>query len=180
VTTNEVTLVVEGDSVSVEHVPEAGTKPISTGNVSQKVSTVFKAAGISEVSDELLMDTASGLEPMIARQFNAATFELIDRTIIAGTGVGEPTGLLHTAGVTQTPVSAQDGVALFEAVITAHSGIVADFYMPTVIAMRPELVPRFLLDAKASTGQYLYPGGATRPLSWSATSSRSITSSASR
>ena len=57
VSSNEVWLVVEGNSVTVEFVPEAGTKPDSTGTVSQKISTVHKVAGVTHVSDELLDDS---------------------------------------------------------------------------------------------------------------------------
>jgi HK97 family phage major capsid protein len=100
VQSNEIWIVTEGNSVTVQHVAEAATKPDSTGTVAQKVSTVFKVAGTSHVSDELLDDSDGNAAEIVTRQFAGAIGRAIDTAIISGTGTGEPTGIRNAAGVT--------------------------------------------------------------------------------
>jgi HK97 family phage major capsid protein len=69
VRSNEVWLVVEGDSVTVELVAEAATKPDSVGSVAQKISTIFKAAGTSHLSDELIADSNGMAAELVSSQF---------------------------------------------------------------------------------------------------------------
>jgi HK97 family phage major capsid protein len=86
------------------HTAEGATKLDTTGSVARKISTVFKVAGTTHVSDELVADAGGNIEQLISSQFGKQIGIAIDSAIIAGTGIGMPTGVLSTAGVNAEPV----------------------------------------------------------------------------
>lgn len=156
--TNEVFVVVEDGSLSVEHVPEGATKPNTTGSVAQKISTIHKVAGTSTLTDELLADTNGAAGDLVARQFGKEIGSTIDAAIISGTGTGQPTGIRNTAGVASTAVSGQTGQALFDSIVNAIGRLASRFYTADTIALHPDVMPKFL-TAKDNNGGYLFPEG---------------------
>jgi HK97 family phage major capsid protein len=156
VKTNEVWVVTEGNTVTVQHLAEAATKPDTTGTVGQKVSTVFKVAGTSHVSDELLADTNGLAGDLVARQFGQQIGIAIDTAIISGTGTGQPTGIRNTAGVNAQAVDGQTGAQLRDSVLKAGNRIAQKFYQADVAVLHPRDIVKFQ-TAKDSQGQYLFP-----------------------
>lgn len=156
--TNEVWVLTEGNAVTVQHLPESGTKPNSTGSVGQKVSTVHKVAGTSTLSDELLEDSNGLAAEIVTRQFAGQIGREIDRGIISGTGIGEPTGIRNATGVASTAVDGQGGAALRNSVVKAMSRISQRFFEPDTVVIHPRDAVKFDL-AIATDGTYLFPGG---------------------
>ncbi len=158
VSSNEVWVTLEGNSVSVAHVAEAGTKPDSTGTLTQKISTIHKAAGTTRLSDELLADSAGYAADLVANQFARSIGILVDQAIISGTGTGQPTGIRNTAGVTSTAVDGQGGPALYNSILKATGRLREDFLEPDTIVVHPRDLVKFELAAD-TTGNYIFPGG---------------------
>ena len=158
VNSNEVWVTLEGSSVSVQHVAEAGVKPDSTGTLTQKISTVFKAAGTTRLSDELLADSAGYAADLIANQFAKSIGILVDTAIISGSGTGAPAGIRNTAGVTSTAVDGQGGPALYNSILKAIGRVREDFLEPDTIVVHPKDLVKFELAAD-TTGNYIFPGG---------------------
>lgn len=163
VRSNEVWIVTEGNSVTVQHVAEAATKPDSTGTVAQKISTTHKLAGTSHVSDELLADSEGNAAEIVARQFGQAIGIEVDTAIISGTGTGQPTGIRNAPGVPSTAVDGPQGQALYDSILKAAGRLRERFFEPDTIALHPRDATKFSL-AKSSTGEYLFPGGASEAI----------------
>jgi HK97 family phage major capsid protein len=158
VTSNEVWVVTEGNTVTVTHVAEGATKPDTTGTVAQKVSTIHKVAGTSHVSDELLADSNGNAGQLVSRQFAAQIGIQIDTAIISGTGTGQPTGIRNTAGVNAQAVDGQTGQLLYESILRAASRIGQRFEPVDTVVVHPRDALKFGL-AKTTTNEYLFPGG---------------------
>jgi HK97 family phage major capsid protein len=160
VSSDEVWVVTEGDSITVAHVAEGATKPDTTGTVAQKVSTVFKVAGTTHLSDELLADSNGNAAQLVARQFAAQTGIAIDSAIISGTGTGQPTGLRNAAGINAQAVDGQDGPGLYASIVKAINRIAQRFETADTVVMHPRDAVKFTLARDGgTTGSYLFPGG---------------------
>jgi HK97 family phage major capsid protein len=163
---DEVRIILEGNTVTVEMVPEAGTKPDSTGSIAQKIGTVFKAAGTTHVSTEDLADTGGQVADLVQNQFGVQVGLKIDNKIIAGSGTGEPKGIIGTSGVNITPLGASGAAEeVFAAVARAASRLRQRFYVPAElsIVVHPVLAVEFDI-ATDTTGRLLFPGGITEAL----------------
>lgn len=87
VTGCEVRLILEGDGeLTVESVPEGGTKPYSEAAVEQTVTTIHKAAGWTDLPDELVEDAGGVAEEIVASKFGRAVGRKIDVDLPDGTG----------------------------------------------------------------------------------------------
>jgi len=74
---------------------EAGTKTATKPTFGQMSLTPHKLAGVTYTSNELLADSAIGLEPLIKRMFGKASGYAEDDVFINGTGAGQPFGILN-------------------------------------------------------------------------------------
>jgi len=79
--------------------PERGTKTASEPTFGQMVLTAFKLVGYTTTSNELLADSAIGLEALLTRLFGEAMAYFEDEAFINGSGAGEPTGILNAAAL---------------------------------------------------------------------------------
>ena len=159
VESDEVWVTLEGETVTVTHVAEGATKPDTTGSVTQKVSTVFKLAGTSHVSDELIADTNGAAERLISDQFGKQIGIALDKAIISGTGTGQPTGILKAAGVNDEAVDAQTGQGLYESILKAVSRVEQRHEPVDTVAVHPREVVKFALAKATGSGEYLWPTG---------------------
>lgn len=159
VDSDEVWITLEGNTVTVTHVAEGATKPDTTGTVTQKVSTVFKLAGTSHVSDELMADSNGAAERLVASQFAKQIALGLDSAIISGTGTGQPTGIRNAAGVNAQAVDGQTGQALYESVLKAISRIEQRFEPVDTVVVHPREVVKFAVATASGTGDYLWPNG---------------------
>jgi HK97 family phage major capsid protein len=155
---NEVWIVTEGDSIEVAFTAESVAKLETPGTVARKISTIHKVAGTSHVSDELLADSGGNVEELVSSQFGKAIGIAIDSSIIAGSGVGQPTGILNTVGVASQAVDGQSGQALFESVLKALNRIAQRHEQADTVVVHPRDTVKVDL-AKTTTNEYVFPGG---------------------
>jgi HK97 family phage major capsid protein len=159
VDSDEVWVTLEGNTVTVTHVAEGATKPDTIGSVTQKISTVFKLAGTSHVSDELIADSNGAAERLVSDQFGKQISIALDTAIISGTGTGQPTGIRGAAGVTATAVDAQTGQGLYESILKAISRIEQRFELVDTVVVHPREVVKFALAKASGSGEYVWPNG---------------------
>lgn len=159
VDSDEVWVTVEGNTVTVLHVAEGVTKPDTTGTVTQKVSTVFKLAGTSHVSDELIADSNGAAERLVSNQFAKQISLGLDTAIISGTGTGQPTGIRNAAGVNAQAVDGQTGQLLYESILKAISRIEQRFESVDTVVVHPREAVKFALAKATGSGEYLWPNG---------------------
>jgi len=74
---------------------EAYAKTPTKPTFGQMELTPHKLAGLTYTSNELLADSAIALEPLIKKMFGSAWGYYEDLAFIAGTGVGQPLGILN-------------------------------------------------------------------------------------
>jgi len=74
---------------------EAAAKTPSKPTFGQMELVPKKLAGLTYTSNELLMDSAIALEPLIKRMFGSAWGYFEDDAFINGNGVGQPLGILN-------------------------------------------------------------------------------------
>jgi HK97 family phage major capsid protein len=131
------------------------TKPESDPTFELKLARVFTVAGTTEVPNSTLEDYAAA-RGWIATELGRATGIKENRLVLAGTGVGEPTGILQTQGVTERPVSGDTGRDYIEATFRAIQDVRIDgLTEPNGIAMHPAAWTEIVLAFEANVG-YLY------------------------
>ena len=83
--------------VQAQWTAEAALKPSTKPTFGQMELIPKKLAGLTYTSNELLADSAIALEPLIKKMFGSAWGYFEDLAFIAGTGVGQPLGILNCA-----------------------------------------------------------------------------------
>ena len=118
----------EFGGVSFSWISETATKPSTEPTFDQISITAYELAGYTEVSQRALDRSEIALEAFL-RQVFAAAFEYeLDRVILNGSGVGQPSGIIPFAGVrpvarqTALTVGHKDFVNLKHAVRSYHRG----------------------------------------------------------
>jgi HK97 family phage major capsid protein len=91
---------------------EAGTKTVKEPTFGQLKLIAKKLTGYTYASDELLADSAIGLEALLTRMFGDALAWYEDEAFIEGSGVGEPLGFMNCGcyGTTSTRATASSVV----------------------------------------------------------------------
>lgn len=79
--------------------PESGTITANEPTFSQLMFTAHKLVNSTIVSNELLADSAIGLQALLTRMFAEANAYFQDDAFLNGTGVGQPTGILNSSGL---------------------------------------------------------------------------------
>jgi len=112
--------------VSFSWIDEAHEKPETEPEFDQITITAYEVAGYTEISQRALNRSEIGLEAYIRYLFSGAYQNMLDRVILNGSGVGQPTGIIGAAGIrtvarqTAGAVSYQDTVNLKHAVRSYH------------------------------------------------------------
>lgn len=105
VTTNTLTIPKHETGPEVYWTEEGQTKTTTTMDFSQPTITVYKLAAIIYMTDELMDDAAFNLTDVIVRRFAVKMNEAVEKAIIAGTGVGQPTGIFVNATVVAAAIA---------------------------------------------------------------------------
>lgn len=98
--TNVLTLTMIDHGPEVYWTSEGATKTTTTADFTQPTITAYKLAAIIYLTDELIDDSAFDLTQVLVRRFALKMAEAEERAIVAGTGVGQPTGIFVAATVT--------------------------------------------------------------------------------
>jgi HK97 family phage major capsid protein len=130
----------------------------STDEVFAQISVnIFTLAGIAKVSNQLLEDSSPAVDSIVQQSLGRGLGIEMDRAIIAGTGTGQPTGILN-AGLTTTAASAQTAASILDDILSAIGRLQAAYLgQPDVIVMHPRTWAK-LMTAKDTTNRYLSIG----------------------
>lgn len=157
----EVRVILEGDGdLTVETVPEGGTKPYSEAAVEQVISTIFKAAGWTDLPDELIEDSGGVAEEIVRAKYARAMGIKVDTDLLTGTGTGQPLGVLADTRIAHTTIDATTGqqpIALYTQIVKAINRVSQRLYSPRVV-LNPQVLERFDLDLD-DNGNFRFPGG---------------------
>lgn len=158
VTTNELQLDQLSLATAAGWVAELATKPESTSVSLTSVSaSVFTAAGLATISNQLLADSNPAIDRLITADIAKRLVALEEAAFISGSGTGQPLGILNTPGlqaqgITDTGVTTTAG--LLDSILDAIAKVQATHGEPSAILMHPRTWTR-VLKAKDAQSAYL-------------------------
>jgi len=128
----------------------------STDEVFAQIAVnIFTLAGIAKVSNQLLEDSSPAVDSIVRNDLSRGLNIELDRAVLNGSGTGQPTGILNTAGVTTNVASAQTAASIFDDIFAALGRFQATYYgQPDFITMAPRTYTK-MLTAKDTAGRYL-------------------------
>lgn len=160
VTTNQIQLDQLGLTTSAGWVAELAAKPESTGMTSASITaSVFTAAGLATISNQLLADSNPAVDGLVTSDLAKRLTALEEAAFIAGTGSGQPLGILNTPGLSATALTATDVLSLLDAILDAIAGVETDHGAPSAILMHPRTWTRILKSRDAQGAFYIDPTG---------------------
>jgi len=116
----------EYGGMSFEIISEGGEKPETEPEFEQIEIPTYEVAGYTEISLRMLARSVVDLEVLLGRLYRSGVNAYLDNLWINGTGVGQPAGIVNTAGIrTQSRVTAnsvchEDLVRLKHQVLPHH------------------------------------------------------------
>lgn len=158
VTTTELQLDQLSLATTAGWVAELAEKPEATSMARTTVSaSIFTAAGLATISNQLLADANPAIDRLVTADLAKRLVALEEAAFLAGSGTGQPLGLLNTPGIqaqgiTSTSVTADGG--LLDAILDAIGLVQAEHGEPTAIVMHPRTWTR-VLKAKDASGAYI-------------------------
>ena len=160
VTTNSIQLDQIGLSTTAGWVAELATKPESTAmTLATVTASVFTAAGLATISNQLLADSNPGVDGLVTADLAKRLVALEETAFISGSGTGQPLGVLNTPGISATSLTATDVLSLLDAILDAIAGVETDHGAPTAILMHPRTWTRILKSRDAQGAFYIDPAG---------------------
>lgn len=155
VTTNQIQLDQLGLTTQAGWVAELAQKPETTAvTLATVTASVFTAAGLVTISNQLLADADPSVDALATADLAKRIVALEETAFIAGTGTGQPLGILNTPGVSSTTLATTPVADLLDAILTAINGVETDHGAPTAILMHPRTWTR-ILKSKDAQGAYL-------------------------
>lgn len=130
---------------------EAESKTETEPDFLQMELKAHKLAGYTQASDELLADSAVGLEALLRDLFGRAVAYAEDYAFFRGTGVGQPLGILNSGALLTVQRNVANNVNLDDL-----SRMMRDFYTPSLSAGRgawyinPRVLPEIVQLADAA------------------------------
>ena len=160
VTTNSIQLDQIGLTTTAGWVAELAQKPESTGmTLATVTASVFTAAGLATISNQLLADSNPAVDGLVTADLAKRLVALEEAAFIAGSGTGQPLGILNTPGIGATPLTSTDVIDLLDAILDAVAEVETDHGAPTAILMHPRTWTRILKSRDAQGAFYIDPTG---------------------
>ncbi len=160
VTTNSIQLDQLGLTTTAGWVAELATKPESTGmTLATVTASVFTAAGLVTVSNQLLADSNPAIDGLVTADLAKRLVALEEAAFIAGTGTGQPLGILNTPGIGATALTATDILSLLDAILDSIAAVETNHGAPSAILMHPRTWTRILKSRDAQGAYYIDPTG---------------------
>jgi HK97 family phage major capsid protein len=160
VTTNAIQLDQLGLTTTAGWVAELATKPESTGmTLATVTANVFTAAGLATISNQLLQDSNPAIDGLVTADLAKRLVALEETAFIAGTGTGQPLGILNTPGIGATALTATDVLSLLDAILDAVAAVETSHGAPSAILMHPRTWTRILKSRDAQGAYYIDPAG---------------------
>ncbi len=160
VTTNSIQLDQLGLTTTAGWVAELATKPESTGmTLATVTASVFTAAGLATISNQLLADSNPAIDGLVTSDLAKRLVALEEAAFIAGTGTGQPLGILNTPGIGATALTATDILSLLDAILDSIAAVETNHGAPSAILMHPRTWTRILKARDAQFAYYIDPTG---------------------
>jgi HK97 family phage major capsid protein len=160
VTTNSIQLDQLGLTTTAGWVAELAEKPETTGmTLATVTASVFTAAGLATVSNQLLADSNPAVDGLVTADLAKRLVALEEAAFIAGTGTGQPLGILNTPGIGATALTSTDVLDLLDAILDAIADVETDHGAPSAILMHPRTWTRILKSRDAQDAFYINPAG---------------------
>jgi HK97 family phage major capsid protein len=160
VTTNSIQLDQLGLTTTAGWVAELAQKPESTGmTLATVTASVFTAAGLATVSNQLLADSNPAVDGLVTADLTKRLVALEEAAFINGTGTGQPLGILNTPGIGATALTSTAVVDLLDAILDAVAAVETDHGAPSAILMHPRTWTRILKSKDAQGAYYIDPAG---------------------
>jgi HK97 family phage major capsid protein len=143
-------------------VPELEEKIASDLTFGQVSVSVFTAAGLAVVSNQLLADSRPSVDGLINEELARRLGLLEELAFLDGSGTGQPRGILNTAGVGTTLLTSTDVVDLLDAIYDAIVGVQTEYFGdPNRILMHPRTWARLVKERESATSAiYILGSGA--------------------
>jgi HK97 family phage major capsid protein len=140
---------------------EAGSKTASQPTIGQIKLSAEKLIGYTEASDELLEDSAIGLEALLKKLFASAIAWYEDYAFLRGNGVGQPLGILNSPALatiargTGTTVKYADLVNMLIKLLPNSYGKAVWLFSQSTMGQ--------VFNLKDSNNNLIFPGGTFAP-----------------
>lgn len=155
VNTNSIQLDQLAISTLAGWVAELAQKPETTAmTLATVTASVFTAAGLATVSNQLLADSDPAVDNLVTTDLAKRLVALEETAFIQGTGTGQPLGILNTPGIGATTLTSTVVADLLDAILTAIAAVETDHGAPSAILMHPRTWTR-ILKSKDAEGKYI-------------------------
>lgn len=155
INTNAIQLDQLGISTTAGWVAELATKPETTAmTLASITASVFTAAGLVTVSNQLLQDADPAVDALVTADLTKRLVALEETAFLNGSGTGQPLGILNTPGLGATTLTPTDVPTLLTTILTAIASVESSHGAPTAIVMHPRTWTR-IITAQDSTGAWL-------------------------
>lgn len=160
VTTNAIQLDQLGITTTAGWVAELAAKPESTGmTLASVTASVFTAAGLATISNQLLADSNPAVDALVTADLAKRLVALEETAFIAGTGTGQPLGILNTPGIGATSLTVTTIPELLAAILDAIAAVETSHGAPSAILLHPRTWTRILKAQDAQGAYYIDPTG---------------------
>lgn len=158
--TNEFQFLRQDSGLAVAWTAEQAEKISSDLTFSEFTVGVFTAAGLAAASNQLLADARFAVDQLIFRDLAKRFISLEAQAIYAGTGVGQPLGIINTPGVNSIPIDSTAVQDLLDVLVDAITATYATYFgSPTAIVMRPEVWGNIVKARNKEDTAYLIGAG---------------------
>jgi len=144
----------EYGAVAVGWTDEGATKQQSEAKFDQVTIQTHEVSAWTQLSHRLLKRSAIDLGGYLGRLFRAAILNAIDAALINGTGVGQPAGIIGTAGIRQVARAAAGAVSYDDLVDLKYA--VKPYHRASGIFLAEDQVLQGLEKAKDTQGRPLF------------------------
>lgn len=144
-------------------VAELATKPESTSlTLASVTASVFTAAGLATISNQLLQDSNPAVDQLVTRDLAKRLIALEETAFMAGSGSGQPLGILNTPGIQTVTVNVPGSGSvvsgpggILDSALDGIAAVQTLYGNPTAMIMHPRTWTAILKDKNAA-GIYTY------------------------
>ena len=139
-------------------ITEAGAFAESDETFSVVTLDAFKVGRLIKVSQELLQDSAFDIEAYLAGEFARSIAAAEETAFVVGTGTGQPTGIVASAGTGKTGAAGQTTSVIADDLIDLYHSLGRP-YRNEATWMMADSTAKAVRKLKDTTNQYLWQPG---------------------
>jgi HK97 family phage major capsid protein len=162
VTSNTIQIASITGGLTAAWVAELAEKPAADLTFSQLAVSVFTAAGLAVVSNQLLRSATPSIDGLINEELSRRLALLEELAFIDGSGTGQPLGILNTPNVGTVNLSSTSVLDILDAIYDSIVDVQSDYFAdPSEILMHPRLWAKIAKARESGTAaQYIIGSGA--------------------